>query len=326
MRTILLLPGALVEEADRDSASRALAHCAAADGLRRLQRARRELRRLDSPCADGAAHLQWLADAFGVTGDPPPTAPYAWRALGGDAAAAQAGLVWFCEPVHLLMGRERTVLTPLERPALTAAESEALRQDAADAAGQAGARIEILSGRWFLLTREAWSLQTIPLQAALGASVEARLPRGRDAARFKRLLNDVQMSWHASAVNRGREEAGTAAANGIWLHGGGVAAPLSAPAFAQSGDADPVLAGWRSAAATAPGPAADDARLVVFDGLFDAWWRKDWAAWAQAWSPLPSNADELVACGRRACARFTSPGPFGWLRSRSVIECLTEPS
>lgn len=328
MRTTLLLPGALVEEADCEAACRPLGSQAETAVMRRLQRARRSLQRFEPAWSDGAAHLAWLAAAFEVPGDPPATAPYAWRALGGDPARDAAGepfsQVWFCEPVNLLPGRDRTILTPIERPELTTADCDRLAKDADEATRQAGARLEVRGGRWFLLTREAWSLDTVPLQAALGASVEARLPRGRDAARYRRLLNDIQMSWHASPVNAAREAAGAAPANGVWLHGGGTAQALQTRVAASSsgrGGLDPVLAGW--AAAGTGDPAS---RIVVCDALFDPWWRKDWDAWARAWSTVAADAGEAVACGRRACARFTSPTPLRWLRPRSIRECLIERS
>ena len=50
--------------------------------------------------------------------------------------------------------------------------------------------------------------RTTPLPAALGASVEARLPQGKHASQWRRLLTEVQMRWHASQANQAREARG----------------------------------------------------------------------------------------------------------------------
>jgi hypothetical protein len=345
---MLLVPGALVEDADWDTAAQALAEFAPDDLVRRLRRAGRRERRFDASWSDGAAHLQWLADAFGVPGEPPPTAPYAWHAAGAEAAgtdgAGSARQTWFCEPVHFVLGPERTVLAPIDRPALQPNEAEALLREANEAALELGARIESRGGRWFLHTREPWSIKAPPLDAVLGASVEARLPRGVPAARWRRLLNDVQMRWHASDVNRMREERGEQVANGLWLHGGGTMAALPQAAFDLVDGGDAVLDGWRRAAPAPVRPAAKQRRLSVWPHLFEPYWRKDWRAWAQEWVSLQQRLDagdsparsiapiapldraglQLIACGRRTAVHFEFGHPLAWLRPRSLRDCLAE--
>jgi len=353
MRTILLVPGALLENADWDAAARALGELAPEDLLRRLRRARRRERRFDSTWSDGAAHLQWLAEEFGVPGEPPPTAPYAWRAAGtgpidaGDPAPERQ--TWFCDPVHFVLGPERTVLAPIDQPTLEPHEAEALLRAADEAALDVGARIESRHGRWFLHTPEPWLIKAPPLDAAMGASVESRLPRGSAAARWRRLLNDVQMRWHASAVNQARAERGQQVANGLWLHGGGTLAPLPNGAFELVDGGDVVLDGWHKAAPAPVRPPRKQRRLSVWPHLFEPYWRKDWRAWAQSWAalqqrlgtgsppadPIAATAPvtpidraglQLVACGRRTAVNFEFGHPLTWLRPRSLRDCLVERS
>ena len=339
MSHVLVVSGGLLVEPDWGE----LAPGCVPDRLaRRLTRSRRDWQSLDAPWSDGAAHLAWLARAFGVPGDPPACAAFAWQAAQGtDLSGAQAGDVWFCEPVHLSLEPERTVLVPIDAPPLTEQETHELFDAAAASARDLGAQLRRAGGRWYLFPQAAWELRTTALQAALGASIEARLPQGRNAAQWRRLMNEVQMSWHASRVNREREERGQQVANGLWLHGGGAWCALDRSRFARIHSDDPVVLGWHQAAAPAPQRQGGSDALSVWTGLFEPYWRRDWSAWAAAWADLDSTVEtllehrpdagrplELVICGRRGAARFvidrgTSLLPW---RRRSLRECLLEPS
>jgi len=345
MSHTLLVPGALLLERDwqeiaADFVPEPLAH--------RLMRAPRSWNELPMRWADGAAHLAWLARAFAAPGEPPVCAPYAWRATAGpDEPGASAAQAWFCEPVHLSLEPERTVLSAIDAPALTEAESGALFQEAADSARSHGATLRQAAGRWYLFPAEPWNLWCTPLQAALGASVETRLPQGEHLARWRRLLNEVQMRWHAHQVNRQRAERGQQGANGLWLHGGGTWRPLDPCRFARVHSEDAVLLGWQAAGAASgrdPRDSLTDSRtdsLTVWSELFEPYWRRDWSAWATGWAALGTQAQslldasgtgpdgrvELVMCGRAGAVTFTlrrRSGLLAWQR-RPLRECLTEP-
>jgi hypothetical protein len=338
MKDVLLVAGALIFEPDWDQVG---PDCVPDRLARRLARARRAWHRFDARWADGAAHLQWLARAFRVPGDPPACAPYSWQAAaGGDPAALAPGAVWLCEPVHFSLQPERTVLAPIDAPPLTDAESRELFDQAADSARSCGAELRLAAPGWYLFTDPPWDLQTTALQAALGASIEARLPQGRQASQWRRLLNDVQMRWHASRANRERERRGQQAANGLWLHGGGAWRPLAPSPFARVHSDDPMVQGWQQAAGTDPPASAPTDTLTVWPGLFEPYWRRDWRAWAAAWARLDALVEallqdarsrrrggvELVACGRQAAASFAldrGAGMLSW-RRRPLRQCLLE--
>jgi hypothetical protein len=55
----------------------------------------------------------------------------------------------------------------------------------------------------------------------LGDDVERHLPQGSSGLRWRRLLNEVQMSLHQHPVNRRREAAGLPPANSLWFWGSG---------------------------------------------------------------------------------------------------------
>jgi hypothetical protein len=338
MADVLLVAGALIFEADWRQVPAAFA----SDRLaRRLTRARRTWQALGARWSDGAAHLEWLARAFGVPGDPPASAAYAWREAGGPQAHDEAGCdVWFCEPVHLSLEPERTVLAPIDAPRLTEAESRQLFDEAADSAREHGAALRQAGGRWYLFPGEPWELRTTPLQAALGASVEARLPQGKHASHWRRLLNEVQMRWHVNRVNRDRETQRQQTANGLWLHGGGVWRALDPSRFTRVETDDTAVLGWLRAADPSRRTGSDS--LTVWPQLFEPYWRRDWQAWAAAWQPLDEGIEsllgsrgsgggrelELVACGRRGVATFRLGRRAGLLpwRNRTLRECLLEPT
>jgi hypothetical protein len=72
---------------------------------------------------------------------------------------------------------------------------------------------------WFASAREHIPVATDPLQT--NAPVGPHLPRGPNAATWRRWLSEMQMLLHEHPVNQQREAAGLAPATGIWLSGGG---------------------------------------------------------------------------------------------------------
>ena len=335
MSHVLLVAGALIFETDWDQVGPG---CVPDRLAHRLTRAQRTWQRLDAQWSDGAADLQWLARAFGVPGDPPACAAYSWRtAHRQQEPDAASGDIWFCEPVHLSLQPERTVLGPIDAPPLNAQEANELFEEAADSARNHGSALQQAAGRWYLFPAEAWDVRTTPLPAALGASVEARLPQGRHASQWRRLLTEVQMRWHASRVNHEREARRQQAANGLWLHGGGAWRPLDASRFVRVDAQDPVVLGWQQAGRPASGGSDS---LTVWPHLFEPYWRRDWRAWAAAWVQLDSvvesllravrtGADgplELVACGQRATASFIFDRTSAWLpwQRRALRDSLLE--
>ncbi|HEX4599495.1 MAG TPA: hypothetical protein VH278_17025 [Burkholderiaceae bacterium] len=337
MTQVLLVGGALIFEPEWNQLPAGFVP----DRLDRLmRRAPRAWHTLREPWSDGAAHLEWLARTFSVPGDPPACAAYSWRAVSGEGGSqAYESDVWFCDPVHLSLEPERTVLSAIDAPALAEAENRELFNEAADAAKEHAAVLREAAGRWYLFPREPWALRTMPLQAALGASIEARLPQGAHASHWRRLLNEVQMRWHASRVNRERDSRGQQVANGLWLHGGGPWRKLEPSRFGQVHSGDPVVLGWWQAADAAKATTRSDS-LTVWPHLFGPYWRRDWSAWAAAWAQLdlaiaslrsasgagPRRSLELVTCGRQGVATFTLGAGTSLLpwRRRALRECLLE--
>ncbi|GMV59774.1 MAG: hypothetical protein AMXMBFR72_28670 [Betaproteobacteria bacterium] len=347
MRWFVVVPGALVPAS---LAADVLAGTAAPRLAQRLARAARG----EGTTGDETTrlpHLEWLWRAFDGPTHTPVTAPYAWRALNGDSAtnARPESQLWFCEPVHFAFARDHLLVTPLAEAPLDAAEARALAGTADEAARESGAALRLIDhGHWFLHVDAPWHLDTVPLAAALGRSAEDVLPTGADAARWRKLLNEIQMRWHIHPVNAARDARGAPTVNALWLHGGGVWNPLPHPPFATLLSDDPVLRGWALAAGLAPSallpadatPNAKGDALSVWDGLQSSAIAEDWGAWLgllpkfermleslceRAFGAGFASVD-LVLAGGRGTRRFTLGTRDGWRfwRRAKLSELLRE--
>jgi len=333
MRWFVVVPGALVAAG---FAAEVLASAAAPRLQARLARATPGAATAvdDSTVAQ---HLDWLWRVFGGPTRIPVTAPYAWHALNRDSAtnAESSAQVWHCEPVHFVLARDHLlVATPADAP-LDAAEAQSLAATADAVAREAGAALRLFDpAHWFLQVDAPWQLDTVPLAAALGRAVHEVLPTGADAARWRKLLNEIQMRWHAHEVNEAREARGARTVNGLWLHGGGVWRALPRARFATVLADEPALRGWALAAGLAPSallppdatPKAKGDALSVWDGLQRSAVAGDWGAWLAL---LPEfervleslcerafgagfESIELVLTGARSTRQFTLGANDGW--------------
>ncbi|MFN3565594.1 MAG: hypothetical protein ACK4V1_06375 [Burkholderiaceae bacterium] len=311
MRWFVIVPGALVPAAP---APDVLAAATAPRLARRLAcAARREETHGDE--AAQLPHLQWLWRAFDGPANTPVTAPYAWRALNGDGAtnAAVESQLWFCEPVHFAFARDHLRVDSLADAPLEPDEARALAVAADEAARESGASLRLLDhAHWFLQVDPPWQIDTVALAAALGRSAYDVLPTGPDAARWRKLLNEIQMSWHVHPVNVAREARGAPTVNALWLHGGGVWRRLPRAPFATLLADDPVLRGWALAAGIAPSallpadatPAASGDALSLWDGLQPGAAAGDWRAWLGRLPMLEAQIESV--CERAFAARFAS--------------------
>jgi hypothetical protein len=324
MRWTIVVPGALVPA---PIAADVIGAAHAPQLARLLARARIEPPQPATTATLGAAHWGWLWRRFAGRDDTPVTAPYAWRALNETdlQADADAGTLWQAEPIHFAVARDHMLALPLAgTDALDPAETMALADEAQGCLQSAGTQLRIIDGHWFVRFDAPLQVQAVPLDAALGASIQDQLPRGADSARWRRLLTEIQIAWHHHAVNAAREERGASAVNGLWLHGGGSARPAWPTCdLAQVACDAPAVRGWARAAGVPPaavtdlasGLAAYDARpshgLALWPSLFasckaDAWhpWLAHFAAFDAWLGPLVQRGQaagaqvELVLCGR----------------------------
>jgi hypothetical protein len=254
--------------------------------------------------AGGATHLSWLWRQFGGGGDPV-TAPYALRAL--DADAETGAQCWHVDPVHFAFARDHLLVTPLDAPPVPQQEAVLaahLQTALGELAGDAGPRLHRHRGHWLLTLERPWSLQSTPLEGALGQPAHEHWPQGPDAGLWRRLLTDVQMRWHEEPSIEEPEASGSRRTNALWLHGGGTWAALPAKPFAAVVDTDPVLRGWALAAGLPRQALHDDAAIpprgdavsIMRDLLVPAQFEA-WGQWLERLAQLEASLQAL----QRAC-------------------------
>ena len=81
--------------------------------------------------------------------------------------------------------------------------------------------------RWYLRLQDMPRISTTELEQVVGRDIASALPAGTDAATWRRLLNEIQMLLHQSAVNVDRDTRGLAPINSLWFWGcGSTPAPI----------------------------------------------------------------------------------------------------
>jgi hypothetical protein len=302
---VLLLPAALVDPtwigADR-IAELAASPCWAALARRATERAHAGP---DGPPPHDPGHERWLHARLALP---------AGTALAAAAALADgvAGAAWRIDPVHLHVGRDHLVLTDPASLSLSREDADALAATIAPLLADEGLALEIgTPKRWYLRETDPTrrlALRTRPLSGATGRNIEAWLPQGDDARRWRRIVNEIQMTWHA--LNESREAVHAPAVNSVWIEG---RCPAAAPGVEL--DAAARLAAREPGEGPVETVLADGTRLRVDDRLHEAQLAGDPAGWLAAWRHL--EADTLAAIVRadgawRDGARIVLAGDAGW--------------
>jgi hypothetical protein len=246
-------------------------------------------RRTRSP---GKSLEAWLLEAFQVDfGDDLPAAPYSLLADGGTPGTD----VWMrADPVHLHVTRDELLVADALTFSIERAEAEALAEAlnlhfAADCL----AFFPLMPTRWYVKLPELPAFAPAPLSATRGRALGAVMPLEPASARWRTLMNDVQMLFHEHPVNRAREARGAQPVNGIWMWGAGRLGPAKARAATRVYADDPLARGLglaaqcavhdlpRTAAGVLSGP-GEGIVLVVLDDLRAAAAYGEAGAWREA--------------------------------------------
>lgn len=171
----------------------------------------------------------WWCDRYGIARQSDwPLAPVAYVADGG---IPDEGYWLRADPVNLQVNRDQLLLTDANRFAIDESEAEALVSALNMHFCRDGLRFLAPDAkRWYLRVPDALDLFCVPLEDVAGRSISPFLPKGRDAARFRSLVNEVQMLLYVHGVNEQREAADELTINSVWLSGGGRMPVLRAPA------------------------------------------------------------------------------------------------
>jgi hypothetical protein len=336
MLPTLLLPAALVDPGWLGPAR--VAALGAAPGWGALARRATLIAEAGPPDGPPPApgHERWLQQRLGLPEGTPIAAcaalfdaaqMYAADLPGGhthapDATASipparDAGPCWRIDPVHLHVGRDHLVLTDPASLALSAHDAAELAAAIATLFIDEGLSLHAGAGpRWVLVERDAarpLRLATRSMLGALGRSIELWQPLGNDARRWRRLVNEVQMTWHDHPVNTRREQAGRLPINSVWIEG-------PCPRLVPGMPPPPGLDAAARIAARPPGSGAftvvdGEGPLEIDDRLLAAQIAGDPRHWEQAWLALDAHCFGPLARAEgawREGGQLVLAGDAGW--------------
>lgn len=229
-------------------------------------------------------HEAWLARRLsGVAGDQPPLAHAAMRALG---VPAQDGWWFIVHPVHLALARTHMVLGDPRKLHLDEADARALFDCAKPYFDEVGKTLLYGDANtWFMRADDWRDMRTASPDAAVGENLADWMPDGPAKRDFRKLQNEVQMLWHAQAVNAAREQRGLVPVNSFWMWGGAEGTPAALPQLAEV--AEVACLPWLSVLAT---PALRDTdvatvlarpqdTMTVLGAALPSGKEADWSAW-----------------------------------------------
>jgi hypothetical protein len=261
----------------------------AAAGLARLVSLRRLLSRSDVspvPVTGFEESLCWL---FGIPREADRDLPLAALTRLADSGAPAEGFWLRADPVHLRADPSRLILFDGAALSIDAAEAAALTASFnAFYAGQ-GWRLEAPHPqRGYLQLPGPAAIRTAPPSVVRAHHIDPFLPQGAEAPFWHRVMNEVQMLFHAHPVNRARETAGRPAINSLWFWGGGVCPAAPTVAWTRVQGDEPLGRGLAAlcgvpfetgveGAGALPGPPGE--QLIIQDGLAEPVAYGDVEAW-----------------------------------------------
>jgi hypothetical protein len=143
-------------------------------------------------------------------------------ALANGLTAAGPGSWCVAQPVHFAAGLDHLRLAPLAQASL--AEEDASTLGALVSSHFSNGELTVaafVKGAWLLRFDRSIDCSTQPPGAVVGRNVHDFMPAGRDGARVRSLMNEIQMLLHEHPVNQRRERARQLPVNGWWIWGFG---------------------------------------------------------------------------------------------------------
>lgn len=130
-----------------------------------------------------------------------------------------SGRWWCLDPVYVQLDREMAYLTSPDSLVLSESEARALiasiNSHFADVM-----HVRYHAPQQWLVQFDLEVFTTTPTQAML-QDINRMQATGKDASRWRKLLNEIQMLLHAHPVNEARLHSGKPPVNSVWLWGGG---------------------------------------------------------------------------------------------------------
>ncbi len=185
-----------------------------------------------------------LFGLFGIPLEPghdPPVAPVT-RYL--DTGERDDGWYLRADPVHLRADLSKLILFDAGTFALSQEEARILAMELEGLLRGVGGELVVpVPTRWYLRLPQPPGIHTRSLSAVVGRDVHEQLPQGEAGADWRRLMNEIQMTLHASPVNQARGERGEPAVNSLWFWGGGRLPEMGARCWEQVWSGEPLAQG-----------------------------------------------------------------------------------
>ncbi len=160
-------------------------------------------------------HELWIARSLGLAnGTAPGFATSSMRGYGLDPGDG----TWFIvNPAHIQIAHSHLMMGDTRRLDLREEEARGLFDSARACCEDAGhALLYGAPDTWFLRADTWDGIQTASPDAAVGMNLTDWVPAGAQARAFRKLQNEVQVSWYTHPVNAAREARGQAPINSIW--------------------------------------------------------------------------------------------------------------
>ena len=135
---------------------------------------------------------------------------------------------------------------------------------------------------WFVRADDWNDLETSSPDAAVGHNIDIWMPRGQGDRAWRKLHNEVQMTWHTLEINHRRELQGQRMVNALWCWDAGPVAEAANGRFdlaVSALDAFMPIASQPEAPAFTSLPASAERTLVVIDSMTPAALASDWGTW-----------------------------------------------
>lgn len=213
--------------------------------------------------------------------------------------------IWLAELVHISPSRDGAVLLPASSLSINAEHSAALLQDAAKLFEDTVFSVHAdTTERWRISAPADFSPAVPSPELVSITSVNDWWKQDEHTRPWRRLFNELQMSWFNHPVNEQRAQQGLAPINGLWLFGGAGSKQLTT---------------------------ADAPQTSVHPALYEYSMKQDWGGWLAALKELEQSVfapagktppQRLVLTGRdriveivpdrRWWRRFIKPSSDHW--------------
>jgi hypothetical protein len=209
-----------------------------------------------------------------------------------DQKTQNNGYCLRADPVHVKPDRDRIVMFGNQALNIRLDEAEQLAAEFNALFADDGLVLYApTSHRWYLSVSDTPEIKTIPLDDVIGDDIHRHMPSGPQAMQWHQSLNEVQMLFHASSVNKARQARGEPEINSLWFWGGGELPAVTQPKWQHVWANNVIAKGLAKHCGVAYDPMpptmsdwleqADEAgnHLLVIDGAQTAMQFSDIATW-----------------------------------------------